>query len=155
MQNMYYIGLDVHNRKISYCVKDSSGEIYAEGSLPASPEARQKLAHCACPERGRRVSGGIKFPHQKSPSPGGAADSSAPERISWEQQSAISEQEARRGYAKSQGLRRTRAPPDWREKRNWKIENGERETRSGNLKTLVQKTQPWGTRKDWLLELTL
>jgi hypothetical protein len=24
MQPMYYIGLDVHKRKISYCVKDSS-----------------------------------------------------------------------------------------------------------------------------------
>jgi len=127
---MYYIGLDVHKRIISYCVKDSSGEIYAEGSLPASPEAclptgphqskapeaRQKLAHC--------VSGGIKFLHQKSPSPGGAADSSAPERISWEQQSAISEQEAWRGCATSQGSRRTWAPPDWREKGNRKIENG-------------------------------
>jgi hypothetical protein len=25
MQPMYYIGLDVHKRKISYCVKDGSG----------------------------------------------------------------------------------------------------------------------------------
>ena len=25
MEPMYYIGLDVHKRKISYCVKDSSG----------------------------------------------------------------------------------------------------------------------------------
>jgi transposase len=33
---MYYIGLDVHKRKISYCVKDSSGQVYAEGSLPAT-----------------------------------------------------------------------------------------------------------------------
>ena len=24
---MYYIGLDVHKRKISYCVKDSSGKV--------------------------------------------------------------------------------------------------------------------------------
>jgi hypothetical protein len=31
MQPMYYIGLDVHKQKISYCVKDSSGKIYAEG----------------------------------------------------------------------------------------------------------------------------
>jgi len=31
MEPMYYIGLDVHKRKISYCVKDSSGKIYAEG----------------------------------------------------------------------------------------------------------------------------
>jgi transposase len=33
---MYYIGLDVHKRKISYCVKDGSGKIYAEGSLSAT-----------------------------------------------------------------------------------------------------------------------
>ena len=36
MELMYYIGLDVHNRKISYCVKDSGGKVYAEGSLPAT-----------------------------------------------------------------------------------------------------------------------
>ena len=36
MEPMYYIGLDVHKRKISYCVKDSGGKIYAEGSLPAT-----------------------------------------------------------------------------------------------------------------------
>jgi transposase len=36
MQPMYYIGLDVHKRKISYCVKDGSGKVYAEGSLPAT-----------------------------------------------------------------------------------------------------------------------
>ena len=31
MQPMYYIGLDVHKRKISYCVKDPSGAIHSEG----------------------------------------------------------------------------------------------------------------------------
>jgi transposase len=36
MQPMYYIGLDVHKRIISYCVKDSSGKIYSEGSIPAT-----------------------------------------------------------------------------------------------------------------------
>ena len=36
MQPMYYIGLDVHKRKISYCVKDSSGRIHAEGSISAT-----------------------------------------------------------------------------------------------------------------------
>jgi len=36
MEPMYYIGLDVHKRKISYCVKDSSGKVYAEGSIPAT-----------------------------------------------------------------------------------------------------------------------
>jgi hypothetical protein len=36
MQSMYYIGLDVHKRIISYCVKDGSGTIYAEGTIPAT-----------------------------------------------------------------------------------------------------------------------
>ena len=36
MQPMYYIGLDVHERKISYCVKDASGQFHSEGSLPAT-----------------------------------------------------------------------------------------------------------------------
>jgi hypothetical protein len=36
MQTMYYIGLDVHKRTISYCVKDGSGRVYAEGSVPAA-----------------------------------------------------------------------------------------------------------------------
>src|SRR5229473_4296717 len=36
MQTMYYIGLDVHKRTISYCVKDSSGAIHAEGTIPAT-----------------------------------------------------------------------------------------------------------------------
>ena len=32
MGPMYYIGLDVHKRTISYCVKDISGKIHAAGS---------------------------------------------------------------------------------------------------------------------------
>jgi len=36
MGPMYYIGLDVHKRTISYCVKDSSGKIHAAGSIPAT-----------------------------------------------------------------------------------------------------------------------
>ena len=36
MQPMYYIGLDVHKRKISYCVKDSGGKLHSEGSIPAT-----------------------------------------------------------------------------------------------------------------------
>src|SRR6266704_3383860 len=36
MEPMYYIGLDVHKRKISYCVKDSSGKVFAKGLLPAT-----------------------------------------------------------------------------------------------------------------------
>ena len=36
MELMYYIDLDVHKRKISYCVKDSSGKLHSEGSIPAT-----------------------------------------------------------------------------------------------------------------------
>jgi hypothetical protein len=36
MENMYYIGLDVHKKTISYCVKDGSGRIRAEGAIPAT-----------------------------------------------------------------------------------------------------------------------
>jgi transposase len=35
METMYYIGLDVHRRTISCCVKDVRGRVYAEGSVPA------------------------------------------------------------------------------------------------------------------------
>jgi hypothetical protein len=30
---MYYIGLDVHKKTISYCVKDASGQIQLEGRV--------------------------------------------------------------------------------------------------------------------------
>jgi transposase len=36
MEPMYYIGLDVHKRKISYCVKDSRSKVFAEGWLLAT-----------------------------------------------------------------------------------------------------------------------
>src|SRR6202040_3878199 len=36
METMYYIGLDVHKKTISYCVKDGSGHIHLEGTLPAT-----------------------------------------------------------------------------------------------------------------------
>src|ERR1700733_13510079 len=36
MQSMYYIGLDVNKKTISYCVKDGSGRIHAEGTIPAT-----------------------------------------------------------------------------------------------------------------------
>jgi hypothetical protein len=44
MEPMYYIGLDVHKRKISYCVKDSSGKVFAEG-LPKSLSGQTKPTH--------------------------------------------------------------------------------------------------------------
>ena len=30
---MYYIGLDVHKKTISYCVKDVAGKIHQEGKI--------------------------------------------------------------------------------------------------------------------------
>jgi transposase len=30
---MYYIGLDVHKRTISYCVKDAAGQVHSEGKI--------------------------------------------------------------------------------------------------------------------------
>jgi transposase len=33
---MYYIGLDIHKKTISYCVKDQSGRAHAEGTIPAT-----------------------------------------------------------------------------------------------------------------------
>jgi hypothetical protein len=36
MESMYYIGLDVHKRKISYCMKDGSGKLHAEGVISAT-----------------------------------------------------------------------------------------------------------------------
>jgi len=36
MEPMDYIGLDVHKQKISYCVKDASGKLHSEGSVPAT-----------------------------------------------------------------------------------------------------------------------
>ena|SRR5436305_1105369 len=34
--HMYYIGLDVHKKTISYCVKDVSGRVHQEGKLGAT-----------------------------------------------------------------------------------------------------------------------
>ncbi|MFZ0797828.1 MAG: hypothetical protein WCA13_09400 [Terriglobales bacterium] len=30
---MYYIGLDIHKKSISFCVKDASGQIYQQGKV--------------------------------------------------------------------------------------------------------------------------
>jgi transposase len=36
MQSMHYVGLDVHKKTISYCVKGGSGRIHLEGTIPAT-----------------------------------------------------------------------------------------------------------------------
>ena len=33
---MYYIGLDVHKKTISYCVKNASGLVHQEGKIGAT-----------------------------------------------------------------------------------------------------------------------
>ena len=33
LETMYYIGLDVHKKTISYCVKDAAGRVYQEGKI--------------------------------------------------------------------------------------------------------------------------
>jgi hypothetical protein len=33
---MYYIGLDVHKKTISYCAKDASGQVQQEGQVGAT-----------------------------------------------------------------------------------------------------------------------
>jgi transposase len=35
-RHMYYIGLDVHKKTISYCVKDASGQVHQEGKIGAT-----------------------------------------------------------------------------------------------------------------------
>src|SRR5512144_1879711 len=55
---MYYIGLDVHKKTISYCVKDASGQVHAAGELgvdPAVPENRIRPAEIVA---ARSVAGG-------------------------------------------------------------------------------------------------
>jgi hypothetical protein len=43
MGPMYYIGLDVHKKKISYCVKDGSGQVHREGE-----NCPRTAATCSC-----------------------------------------------------------------------------------------------------------
>jgi hypothetical protein len=45
METTYYIGLDVHKKTISYCVKDSGGRIYAEGSMLRTTKFRSQTCH--------------------------------------------------------------------------------------------------------------
>jgi len=45
-QSMYFVGLDVHKKTISYCVKNSPGDILQEGKLPA----RRQALDAWCPQ---------------------------------------------------------------------------------------------------------
>ena len=55
MEQMYYIGLDVHKKKTSYCVQDVSSRIHAEGAEKSSadvikrtPLSKQRNKHLQC-----------------------------------------------------------------------------------------------------------
>jgi hypothetical protein len=37
---MYYIGLDVHKKTISYCVKDAAGRVHHEGKIGSTRTRR-------------------------------------------------------------------------------------------------------------------
>jgi transposase len=39
---MNFIGLDIHKKTISYCVKDFSGKVLSEGKIPATLQALQE-----------------------------------------------------------------------------------------------------------------
>ena len=39
-ETMYYIGLDVHEKTISYCAKDAAGKVHQEGKIGST---RRKL----------------------------------------------------------------------------------------------------------------
>jgi hypothetical protein len=43
MDNMYYIGLDVHKKTISYCVKDAIGQSSAVVKSPIAKLAHKRL----------------------------------------------------------------------------------------------------------------
>ena len=62
MQPMYYIGLDVHKRTISYCVKDGSGVIHAEGTLPATRLDLDRWMKALLPAGGRGIFKGVLQP---------------------------------------------------------------------------------------------
>jgi hypothetical protein len=55
MEPMYSIGLDVHKRKISYCVKGGSGTVYAQRSIPAPDGADEDQDQFAADGSGREL----------------------------------------------------------------------------------------------------
>jgi hypothetical protein len=55
MQPMYSIGLDVHKRTISYCVRDSSGTIHSKSSMLATRlDFREPKLARLCDQRGAK-----------------------------------------------------------------------------------------------------
>jgi transposase len=44
MNDYHYIGLDVHKKKIEYCIKTADGKIAEQGKLDSRPEALGEFA---------------------------------------------------------------------------------------------------------------
>ncbi len=42
MTSMNFIGLDIHKKTISYCVKDISGKVLSEAKIPATRQGLQE-----------------------------------------------------------------------------------------------------------------
>jgi len=39
MDSMYYVGLDIHKKTVSYCIKDGAGTVHREGTIAATRDA--------------------------------------------------------------------------------------------------------------------
>jgi hypothetical protein len=50
----YYIGLDVHKKTISYCVKDGSGQQKGNANRATLAVARKMVAYLLAVDRGQR-----------------------------------------------------------------------------------------------------
>ena len=53
MTSMNFIGLDIHKKTISYCVKDISGKVLSEGKIPAARQGLRELGRWRIPGRWR------------------------------------------------------------------------------------------------------
>ena len=49
MASMYYVGLDVHKKTISYCVKDVNGQVHAEDVVLQPVVLLQAVQQLAAP----------------------------------------------------------------------------------------------------------
>ena len=66
MESMYYIGLDVHKKMISYCVKDRSGKVHSEGRIPATRYDMDRWMNSLPPPLCRAVVKSFRMNHEHS-----------------------------------------------------------------------------------------
>jgi hypothetical protein len=67
---MYYIGLDVHKKTISYCVKDASGQVQQEGKIGSTRRELDEGATPAMDRKTERPRPGALPPHCPGPDRG-------------------------------------------------------------------------------------